>query len=457
MAGDKRPAAQGRELSQQAARALREADLCGQVLWGANNIFLVACEDGRERQCRLRGKTLSHQSLEHNPLACGDFVLLTAPEEERQSAAASPDGPQREGLIYRRLERRNALQRRNIKRGEAQTFAANIDGVILMASWTAPPLRSSFLDRLLLAAQRSGSSVTLLVNKIDCLGSWQELRRLQSFLRRYRKLGLAIWPLSVQSLLSRRWRDFAAKPPSDAEGFAGPPGDRVRHFRDSLRAQLLRGWLGLRYGIGSRARLYRLKARLRDRLYVLLGASGVGKSSLCNYLFPKQSQQTRAISLKWQRGVHTTTQARTLLERKGRHCYRLIDTPGMRNFLPELSPEELPQLQEYYPEFAGPRRLCAYNACQHRREPDCAVRDAAEYGLIAQQRYLSYLNLYDDLENSFAQKPQYQGKSSGNTKGNAKTKGRRGDPGQGRRLKERKRSKLQLREDGQNNVEYEGF
>ena len=80
----------------------------------------------------------------------------------------------------------------------------------------------------------------------------------------------------------------------------------------------------------------------------------------------------------------------------------------MRNFLPEISQNELAQLQDYYPEFYSLRKICAYNSCQHRNEPNCAVRDAADYKMISEQRYFSYLNLYNDLEHSFQEKPEYQ-------------------------------------------------
>ncbi|MEM9423677.1 MAG: ribosome small subunit-dependent GTPase A [Spirochaetota bacterium] len=351
-------------------------DWIGQVLWGANNIFQVRCSDGQQRRCRLRGKTLRQQSSEHNPLVCGDFVLF------------EPVG-EAEGLIYQRVERRNALQRRNLKRGEPQAFAANIDGVVLLVSWLEPSLREAFLDRLLVAAQRSGCPILVLLNKIDCVKTFADLRCLWQFLSQYRKLGWELWPISMKG--------FAA---ADAQ----PPLGLRRRFEQTL----VRAWIRCVYLWRVPLRLRKLYQDLGGKLYVVLGASGVGKSSLCNYLFPKQSQEVQSISQKWQRGVHTTTLARTLTRDDKGCCHRLIDTPGMRNFLPEIAVDELPQLQDYYPDLAGLSPICAYSGCRHLSEPDCAVRDAASYGLISERRYLSYRNLYIDLESSLADMPEYQ-------------------------------------------------
>ena len=451
----------------QACRALIEApdDQLGQILWGANNIFLVACQDGSQRKCRLRGKTLKHPGVEreHNPLICGDLVLL-----EIGNLAQGPQ--QNEGLIYRRLERRNVLQRRNIKRGEPQSLAANIDGVVLLASWSEPPLRRAFLDRLLIAAQCGDNSIILLLNKIDCVQSFGELKRLQLFLKEYRKIGLEIWPISVRLLHKKNMvKNSAANAPRAKH----MPGEApTQSYWQRIQRHLAQIWIRRRYLKPAQRRLMQLYQSLQNRLYVILGASGVGKSSLCNYLFPEQWQETRSISRKWQRGVHTTTLARTIMHYHGTQCYRLIDTPGMRNFLPEIIPNELSQLQNYYPEFASLRKICSYSSCQHHSEPDCAVRDAAECGLIPLARYNSYLKLYSDLEASFAEKQEYQIQSKGkntaaskksekNTddsrlnappnknKSKNKGQGRRGDHSQGRdKERKQKRRKLQFDREG---------
>ena len=422
------------------AASLREhpQDLLGQILWGANNIFWVACEDGRERRCRLRGKTLGQKGLEHNPLSCGDFVLLCVNSSD-QRPSDEPDLS--EAQIYCRLERRNALQRRNLKRGEPQTFAANIDGVILLLSWAEPKLRSGFLDRLWIAAQRSESHTLVLLNKIDCINNLRELREMHQILRRYRRLGLEIWPVCVARPEYRTktrqkpkfWARFFIKfLDSQKSGKAKNP-TKLPRLHGVLRALGLLilevcaflnsrcTYIVLRclYLPRGRRHLNRLYALLANRLYALLGASGAGKSSLCNYLFHTDAQQVQAISEKWQRGVHTTTLAKIIEYREKDAYYRLIDTPGLRNFLPDI--RDLPNLQDFYPEFSRLRSLCSYAACEHRSEPGCAVRDALELGLLSEARYRSYWNLYNDLQESFAQKPEYRNTKRANA-GNTGTK-----------------------------------
>ena len=409
------------------AASLREhpEDLLGQILWGANNIFGVACEDGRERRCRLRGKTLGQKGLEYNPLSCGDFVLLCANGNAQRSIdELGQNQDLSEAQIYCRLERRNALQRRNLKRGEPQTFAANIDGVILLLSWAGPKLRSGFLDRLWIAAQCSEAHTVVLLNKIDCIQNLRELREMHQILRRYRRLGLEIWPVCVvgpehRAKTLRRFGTKSLQKYSPKPGRAKnlPKLPRLHEIFRALGSLILRFWFfldsrcthivlhylylpkGYRY-------LNRLYVLLANKLYAVLGASGVGKSSLCNYLFCSEAQQVQAISEKWQRGVHTTTLAKIIEYREGDACYRLIDTPGLRNFLPDI--HELPNLKDFYPEFSRLRNLCSYAVCEHRFEPDCAVRDALSLGLIAESRYRSYWNLYNDLQESFAKKPEYR-------------------------------------------------
>ena len=382
-------------------------DLLGQVLWGANNIFWVACEDGRERRCRLRGKILGQKGLEHNPLSCGDWVLLDACSKSPANSQGEEDAQ-----IYCRIERRNALQRRNLKRGEPQTFAANIDGVILLLSWAAPKLRSGFLDRLWIAAQRSEAHTLVLLNKIDCINSLGELCQMHRILRRYRRLGLKIQPVCLKPEqhfreyrfeISQKYQKKSMDPASRQKKMPGLPN--LLRLLELYCTRLLLRCIYLPIG---RIRLKRLYVLLAGRLYALIGASGAGKSSLCNYLFHSQIQQVQAVSEKWQRGVHTTTLAKIIEYRNGKRRYRLIDTPGLRNFLPDFRENELANLQDFYPEFARLRSLCNYAACEHRSEPGCAVRDALALGLIAEPRYRSYCNLYNDLKESFAQKPEYR-------------------------------------------------
>lgn len=399
----------------------------GQVLWGANNIFQVLCDDGLERQCRLRGKTLDHEGVEqeHNPLICGDIVEVL--REEKPSAAQQGQG---KGQITRRIPRRNSLQRRNIKRGQPQLLAANVEGVVLLCSWLEPPLRSSFLDRLLIAAQQCNTPIFILVNKVDLIDSAAEWLSLRKFCKYYKNLGFNIRPMSLA------WMLDGQGPNSDKSQAEEPYESPSEGQRDSIGAKLgqnflqrsarrLIAWL-LRLNLKAQVKdsVAELQSVLTQQLFVLCGASGVGKSSLCNYFFPDMQQDVREISQKWQRGVHTTTMARILRS----NDYHIIDTPGMRNFLPECN---LNDINRYYPEFQALAELCPFPSCSHIHEPDCAVEEAAHHGLIWQERYLSYIKLYQDLKDSLASMPEYQTqgkiKAAGEGTWKSKGKGKRGD------------------------------
>ena len=384
--------------------------LTGQILWGANNIFQVSCTDGFERQCRLQGKILKQCNIEHNPLACGDWVTLRPLGNEK-------------GLILSRIERQNAIRRCNLKRGEPQTFAANIDGIILLVSWSQPALHRLFLDRLLIAAQRSGCPILILLNKIDRIKTFKELYLLQQFLREYRKLGLKIWPISLLHLPDTSSTQKAGTQNKwTLSSLIFPPISlwskiiRLDKTNNDWLAPFVQTWIYLVYINSVRKKLHQLYQCFADKLYVVLGASGVGKSTLCNYFFPEQLQAIGSISQKSQLGVHTTTLARTLQHRQGNHLYRLIDTPGMQNFLPDFSQEELPSLQSYYPEFTNLLPMCEYSDCQHYNEPNCAVREAVDYGFISAERYQSYVILHDDLERHFVDRSSYQNKENRETK-----------------------------------------
>jgi ribosome biogenesis GTPase len=126
---------------------------------------------------------------------------------------------------------------------------------------------------------------------------------------------------------------------------------------------------------------------------VLFGQSGVGKSSLINAMHPALELPVGDVSRKYDRGSHTTSFACMLRPRDG---LILIDTPGIREFeTADIEPEELrflfPELARYAPD-------CAFSACQHIDEPDCAVLAALERGEIHPDRYESYLRIHEDLE-----------------------------------------------------------
>ena len=125
--------------------------------------------------------------------------------------------------------------------------------------------------------------------------------------------------------------------------------------------------------------------KLKGKISVLAGPSGVGKSTMLNAMIPHANMQTGAISEKTKRGRHTTRHVE-LFEVEGGG--KVFDTPGFTSF--EIMEAGEDNLRLYYPEIERYEGQCRYDNCRHITEPDCAVREAVKNGEIPKQRYESY-------------------------------------------------------------------
>jgi ribosome biogenesis GTPase len=252
------------------------------------------------------------------------------------------EGEGRVATVVGVLPRRSVLSRRDSGPGGRYTervVAANVDRVVVVASARQPALRPRLLDRYLVAADRGGAGVAIAITKVDLLDACESEALLAS-LEPYRGLGVPV--LACSSVA----------------------------------------------GTGVPA----LAALLQGATAVLVGQSGVGKSSLLNALEPSLRIETRATG-RANKGRHTTAASTLHLLAGGT---RVIDTPGIREFgLWQLSREEL---RESFHEFDPIAPACRYADCAHAREPACAVRAAAERGAISAGRYESYLRLLETLE-----------------------------------------------------------
>lgn len=132
---------------------------------------------------------------------------------------------------------------------------------------------------------------------------------------------------------------------------------------------------------------------LKGKIVLLVGNSGVGKSTFLNNMHGEELQRTNMISKKLGRGKHTTRQAEIF----SANGFYLIDTPGFSSFdLIEMGEHE--RLSDYFPEMKRLQDKCKFNTCTHIHEPNCAIKEAVEKGIIAKSRYRNYLILYDELE-----------------------------------------------------------
>ena len=132
---------------------------------------------------------------------------------------------------------------------------------------------------------------------------------------------------------------------------------------------------------------------LQNKTTLLSGHSGVGKSTFINAVFPDLKLRTKEVSGWSGKGLHTTTFAEMFDLPIGGS---IIDTPGIREMgVVDISKQEL---SHYFPEMRAVMNDCQFNNCIHLEEPGCAVKDAVNEGRIHEERYLSYLNIRDTIE-----------------------------------------------------------
>ena len=241
------------------------------------------------------------------------------------------------GVIETVEPRHNLLLRQDAWR--TKSFAANVDQILVLVAGE-PVFRESQLARALVAADSAGIPALIGLNKTDLASAAQARERLQP----YRAMG-------VQVL------EFAVKARPDAA-------------------------------------LALLRPLLQDKATLVLGPSGTGKSTLINLLVPQAQAQVGEISQALNSGRHTTTSTRWYwldAQRRG----ALIDSPGFQEF--GLGHIGAAHLALHMPDLREQLGGCRFHNCTHRREPNCAVRAAAERGDIAPQRYRIYLQIIDEL------------------------------------------------------------
>ena len=243
-----------------------------------------------------------------------------------------------EGVIVALGERRSLLARPDAS-GQARPVAANLDAVVVVLA-PEPTHSEDLIDRYLVAIAAIGVPGLLVLNKRDLLDA-SALAVLHQQLEPYRRIG---YPLLLTS-------------------------SHTAHGLDELRAGL------------------------RDRVSLLVGQSGVGKSSLIKALLPDREIRIQALSALTGQGVHTTTTSMLYHLPDGGD---LIDTPGVRGF--ELGEISLDDLDRGFPDLAPYLGRCRFADCRHEVEPGCAVRDAAARGEIAPRRLGSYRRLRAALQ-----------------------------------------------------------
>ena len=234
--------------------------------------------------------------------------------------------------------RRTKLSRLAIEhsRVNEQVLAANVDLLVIVIAAAQPAPKAGLVDRYLIAAEVGGVPPLLCVNKVDIV------ERLPHEVDLYRGLGVEIIETSCKT----------------------------------------------ERGIEE------LRAKLRGRISVLAGQSGVGKSSLLNVMDPQLQLATQEISTFNEKGKHTTSLSRLYKLEQG--AIQIIDTPGIRQLgVWGVRPE---QLSVFFPEIDEYAQQCQFRDCSHTHEPGCAVKAALDDGAIRGLRFESYRRILENLE-----------------------------------------------------------
>lgn len=280
--------------------------------------------------CNLPGR-LKQEWQTTTIVAVGDRVTFTV----------NPDGT---SIIESVAERKSVLSRsrpaphlRSVTADQEQVLVANLDQVIFVFSVKNPAPNLRKLDRFLVVAEMNELPAVVCVTKTDL----DKKGKIRQQFRIYEDIGYPVIYASV------------------------PTGTGI----DELRA------------------------RLHDKISVLAGSSGVGKTSLLNAIQPGLGLKVSVVSKATGKGTHTTRYAELFPLDDGGY---VADTPGIRGLaLFDLEPWEI---DAYFREIAPLVPHCQFSDCSHRHEPGCAVKTAVAQGDVSQRRYESYLRLREEHE-----------------------------------------------------------
>jgi ribosome biogenesis GTPase len=246
-------------------------------------------------------------------------------------------------MIIEILPRRNYINRQSpAHKKHHHIVASNMDQSLLFATLRDPKTSQGFIDRFLVTCEAYHVPAIVVFNKADLYKS-KELEKYAVLKDMYAAIGYRTVLMSMKT------------------------NEGVQEVKEALE----------------------------NKTTLLSGHSGVGKSSFINAIFPDLQLKTQDVSGWSGKGMHTTTFAEMFdLPLPGGG--KVIDTPGMREFgLVDIPRQEL---SHYYPEMAKLITDCQFNNCLHINEPGCAVKDAVINGTIHEDRYVSYVNILESID-----------------------------------------------------------
>ncbi|MGN0003411.1 MAG: ribosome small subunit-dependent GTPase A [Sphingobacterium composti] len=302
----------------------------GLVIKSTGSWYQVQDESGNQYDCRIKGKFRTKGIKTTNPIAVGDWVNVEL------------EADQNTGVITDLEPRKNYIIRKSVNLSkQTQIIGANLDQAILVVTLASPPTSMGFIDRFLVTAEAYDIPAILVFNKLD-LFSEEGLEILEDYKSLYENIGYPCYQVSAME------------------------GTNIDH----------------------------IIALLKDKVTLVSGHSGVGKSTLINSIVPNAALRTGLISNWSDKGKHTTTFAEMIDLPFGG---KLIDTPGIREL--GIVDIEKQELSHFFPEMRKYLNKCRFNNCVHINEPGCVVLDAVEHGAIEPTRYESYISMYNNDDN----------------------------------------------------------
>ena len=307
------------------SKAVNAKSLRGLVVRSTGSWYDVRDAEGQPWRCKLRGKFKFKDLKVTNPVAVGDKVFWEIEDETART-----------GIINDIVARQNYIARQSVhKTAHAHLLAANVDQMIVVATLSFPRTSLGFIDRLLVVAESFRIPSVVIFNKQDLFDD--EIKAYQqALIDLYQSLGYVCFATSSVT------------------------GEGMTQFSELLQ----------------------------NKVSVLSGHSGVGKSTLVNVIAPHLDLRTNEVSTFANKGVHTTTFAEMF--ELAPDAY-IIDSPGIKEL--GLSNIEKSEIGHYFPEMRALMGECKFDDCMHIDEPHCAVKNAVEAGEIAMSRYESYLSM----------------------------------------------------------------
>ncbi len=271
-----------------------------------------------------------------NPVVVGDRVKVRLQGEGESEVYYITEIIPRKNYIIRKAA--------NLSK-ESHILAANIDIALLLVTLKSPETSTIFVDRFLATAEAYNIPVVLIFNKVD-LFTKEEFWQVEQWEKIYHSIGYKSYRISVKEKIG----------------------------------------------------IEQLYSLIGGKTVLLSGHSGVGKSSLINALLPENQLRTQSVSQSHGTGLHTTTLSEMIAIDPQKGGGYIIDSPGIKGFgTLEMNKANT---AHFFPEFFEESKNCRFNNCTHINEPSCAVLQAIEEGRISNSRYISYLSILEDQEES---------------------------------------------------------